>query len=80
MPTGGWCPGFNSLRYLGVLCASAVRFFPGNHRRDAEDAEVAQRMVQTRRHPTRNCRRIAVISERERLEEILIIDLAMGEC
>jgi hypothetical protein len=39
------CPGFTSLRYLGVLCASAVRFLPGIHRRDAENAEVAQRMI-----------------------------------
>ena len=42
----------HSLRYLGVLCVSAVNTGGKPYRRDAEDAEIAQR-VETRTPPDR---------------------------
>jgi len=42
-----WYFSFNPLRNLSVLCISAVVFLQAYHRRDAKDAEVAQRNNQT---------------------------------
>ena len=68
---------FNSLRYLGALGVSAVNDLPAINRREAEDAEFAQRRnVKLGHYRLRVASEIVLINRRaETLDPLLFDDL-----